>query len=676
MPTVPDYRAQTTNVGITNAVVRPSVPGGAFGTGGVDASLLQRGADALASVAMTMQTDRNEIAVKDASLKASAELDRFLRDPQDGLLFKQGVAADGATKLAQQKFGEIYAKMMEGLENDAQRKVFSDYWRATSQAQLSSVMAFEGSQLRKANLDRDSAIVQQAQLDAVGNRNNVVNVMSQLTIAESAIRSTASKLGWSEEQTKLALTQTRSQMGASVVEAILTEDKNTTQAQRVFDAYDKSVGFDPVTKAALQIKLSETANLDSQQSYVDDLFIKHGLQGEEAALTEMRKDKSGKDEQVLTDMIHARWAEARRLNAQEEQQRFSDTFNTLNDRLAEGDLVGANRLAQAYRGDPQEIAYIRSYVQNYNKDAGKPDPKDLSPLLRSAFIQRIIDASQANGGYTTLPQIDEFGNFVVKQDANGLPSPVPQYQTDASGRVLLDENGQPTPKMVKLTPELLTMVMGATGVDRKDAEDLMKRYQNPDFSVYTTDQLTTVLNQLGQDVKPSTVDAKFPWLRRELDQVFRGQKPNQQQLYEQVKQLLTPGTDTSTWGFLPWNWSGVSTTLGEATSKGVSGLAAFEPSAKELSDVQQKQALASVLAYNAVHPNTPLKVNSANAALAYKYNLLNQQLANVAVSPLERQNIAAKMKELEDQMHGVPTTLLGKLWMIGVAQGFDYGEPE
>lgn len=296
MPTVPKY-GSSPQVDQGPTPVQPqrsSASAALLGTGarelsGVGQQLTQVG-DIGARIAVDIQTRNNA----DMVFRASANLRDGYAGFESQAKQRLGANAKDLTKDANEWWDSAVAKAGEGLENDAQRRLFEHQATPLRQASIESFSMHEGVQMRKSLTESASADTVSATNIAVANPyNGAMLENSRATIVRNA--GVASSLnGWTKEKHDAELSGAITKMHMGVLGAMVDRDPKSATAY-----YKTRKGEIDGTQHAQIEKTLEIGGIRQRtQNYADEILAKNLSQDESIKLAETSYEGVERDETV------------------------------------------------------------------------------------------------------------------------------------------------------------------------------------------------------------------------------------------------------------------------------------------------------------------------------------------------------------------------------------------
>ena len=273
----------------------------------------------MAEIGLEMQKQQDVIRVQ----KAFTQAQKDLHDYQNDSLMLKGINAVGLKAKTEKTIQEIADRHAKGL-NQNQRRQFDQFFSRAGLGAVDSMTGHERRETQRAMLDQGNAILKQ-QVDAVLlARNNDEQLAVADQTAVTTIDTIASSQGWTKEQRDAAVREQRTAMNFAVVTQLIEDGPaGIERAKKIFDRVEKGGGWSVREALTLTNKIKGVEDQVEAQTVSQEMLAKHG-DNERAALAEIRKRYSGAKQNLMVQYTEAMFADARRLEKQEQNAVFDE----------------------------------------------------------------------------------------------------------------------------------------------------------------------------------------------------------------------------------------------------------------------------------------------------------------------------------------------------------------
>ncbi len=207
--------------------------------GAIEGQAVSRLGQELAQIGGEMRQRQDKIAAKEAFVMASDKLREYLHDPETGAFAKQGVNARGLLDSSDSTLEQIRNESAKNL-SPMQREIFESFWVSQRESALTSLARHEANQMTDYENKTDAAIVTGAETDMVTNRYDPKAMAASRDIADTTVRSTGKRLGWSPEIMDKELKASRTRSYGAVIARFLAEDK-PEEAKAILDKHSDDI---------------------------------------------------------------------------------------------------------------------------------------------------------------------------------------------------------------------------------------------------------------------------------------------------------------------------------------------------------------------------------------------------------------------------------------------------
>lgn len=426
MPVVKSYR-RTSGTGDTQLpLVQQNIPSAAFGAD--RARVISNIGDRIVNVGLResaeeeRETNRlNTVKVRSALNKARIEDREFI----NGLLTREGEDALTVNKEALDYFNERKSTVLETLENDAQRELFSSAYETYVVDNTGLAFSHQERQLGIIEDRERTAQIKNAKDDALINRYDFSTLEGSYNEALAEVTSKFSKFGPQVEE--LEVRNFKTEFHTSLINAYLS-DGSISYAKRYYEAHKANMSSE--AQLMVEKNLKAGSALESARDSVEKILMDTDDFTEQLAKAREIKDSSISDEVVRRLKIRAsekQNAERERrsmlidsqvkkiLEAGTYEERLSIAYET---RLAgysgsANDSVELMRLAQSLseRRDKKTTDFKRIAAVRAMIDAGSIASEEklimaLQPYAKDADLKETIEYFRRSGKTGQLSDAD------------------------------------------------------------------------------------------------------------------------------------------------------------------------------------------------------------------------------------------------------------------------------
>jgi hypothetical protein len=261
------------------------------------------------------QRDADQLFQSEASIKdAYTQFESSLSD-------RVGTRAWGVAKDTGEWWDKAISDHAGTLENDTQRRLFTQNAQRLRSNSLESATKFEDGQRRAAVEDSAKASIVQSINLAAADFANPATVASAKDDVTKRIQVMAGLGGWTPERRAAEEQQYVTQLHTQVLQNMV--DKDSAGAQAYYDAHKAEIAG--TARDGIEKVLKVGAIKERSQAATDEIMGK-GLT-ESQALAEARKRFSGEDEDAVVQRISARYAEREQAKNKAERDTSDAAWN-------------------------------------------------------------------------------------------------------------------------------------------------------------------------------------------------------------------------------------------------------------------------------------------------------------------------------------------------------------
>jgi hypothetical protein len=280
------------------------------------------GADMMEEAERRKKTD-DAMAVQNAYVKAAEQARLLLRDPDKGLLNRQGADALNGNDEAAKRLGEIGAATAEGLSAE-QKKAFDRLWSTRREGWLDTVATHVSGERKAYHQQTVKAMTQSAIDDAINFYDDPKAVARAETLGVSALRLNGQALGMSPEAIEADERNLLSAIHGGVVERLAVHDPGRARAYYA-GVRDKIDGKD---HTRIEKMLEEGSTRAQGQAWEDRIWSQTG--GDLAtALEAARGIADPKVRDDVVSRVKMRHSEAKAIEAEAEKGLRSQAWDVL-----------------------------------------------------------------------------------------------------------------------------------------------------------------------------------------------------------------------------------------------------------------------------------------------------------------------------------------------------------
>jgi len=321
MPRIPQVEPK---VGVPSAPsVRQNIQAqpGAFGMG--TAQAFTRAGDMGQKIAEELQQRRNVVEVQNAYLAATAELQKYLHDPENGVYSRKGINAPGSFAEVQQRLPEIAAEFTKNLSG-AQRQLFDNQWNQSSLPVIRGVMNHESREIENEK-SRTAQALQMAQAENMSlNYTDSTSVDTFAEMLKAAIRAQAHSEGWGLDFHQAKEKEIMSKAYAATFERFFAVD-DIKGAEAFLDKYQDQMHDAVASKLRNELRAKAQAVFVEQQA--DIVAMKFQDEGE--AMEYIKENYEGDVRKNITKMVQADFQTQRRVENERQNKQFYTAFENI-----------------------------------------------------------------------------------------------------------------------------------------------------------------------------------------------------------------------------------------------------------------------------------------------------------------------------------------------------------
>jgi len=264
---------------------------------------------AVAEIRLDQQITRNTERVFTAETALGSE---YMAFETDLLQRRQGANAKGVTQEVEDWWKKQGAAAANQLENDAQRKVFSQTVARSRLQGLTTASKFEAVQTRKALDDAAQSAVDLAIANAASHFSDAVIVSGARDSVVTRIDVVAERNGWAPETIKAKKLAATTMLHRQVLENMV--DSNPEGARKYFKANSKEV--DGKQHDEIEAFLKTGALKERSQTVLDTIVAKDLSQRD--ADVEVKKEKDAEVRAAAQSLVDQHYARQEQIRAREE----------------------------------------------------------------------------------------------------------------------------------------------------------------------------------------------------------------------------------------------------------------------------------------------------------------------------------------------------------------------
>jgi hypothetical protein len=427
MPTVPTYGGQKVQ---QQGLGTPYLPESAAprDTGAVARGLGQA-TDAISRIAMTERdradeaTARANAAMVDEATNGLYQFEQTrIFDAKAGLLAQRGKNAIGAAQSVYADYDKQVSEIAAGLANEYQRQAFNQRatrFRMEMARRVESHVAGETVAYEKA---MTTAQIENSAAAAIANYDDPDRVRLELSNQTAAI--VKSLEGQDPAVVKAAVEKASGVTHVGIIERMIANGKDE-QAKAYFDA---NKGLIPGDKLAdMEAKIEQVGALGRGQRIADGLMALTASESD--AVNRVRQDVSDpKVRDIAITEIKQRWAEKRRVEADQNQELFNSAWRQLENAGGQVDRIqraGWTQLAP----DQQEALERRAEQLRERKEPVMDDAtwarydairmQAINPETQAEFLRRDLLLERHNLPAAEFRQLYDMQQSMRQQAVNG-----------------------------------------------------------------------------------------------------------------------------------------------------------------------------------------------------------------------------------------------------------------
>ena len=376
--------------------------------GGSIASALSRAGAELEAHAKRMQEERDAIKGLNLTVKAQQRITDVLYG-EEGLMLKQGLDADGVYK----NFAELYPQIIDEIaaeaENDNQRNIIIQSMLRQLPGYQSQLAKHEAAELQKAKiqeLNANIASLTEMAISSLGDPDTMAAVTEEIERIAVALGGS-----YGEEFVMSMVNEALDNIHSGIVSKLLANDA----LEAAKDYYEENK--DEISTAS-QTKIEEFFTKKEKVVFIQEkgyeIFQKFGLNNEAGALTYIRENFSGEDENALMTYVQGVYVDERRIAQEREDnymrglldrvystQSLSDAIRMIED--SDLDYATQRKLINQVRSDYlgtdvgmwQSVKATEEILYRASRPEGHPDAFRNEIELLMSFDGRLTKSQQA-----------------------------------------------------------------------------------------------------------------------------------------------------------------------------------------------------------------------------------------------------------------------------------------
>lgn len=309
--------------------------------------------------------------------KAETQLGEEILNFENSAKERQGWNAEGLYKDTTDWWDKAASRHMDSLENDAQRRTFSQIVQQKRLGSLSRMSQHQRAQLSSATESTLKASIGNAINDAASNAGDPESVDTALQEIERKSYALASYNGWDAEQRGAFLGQQRTTAHKKVIETLIQSDAEI--AKEYYDIHEDEI--DGVARPAI-LKQLETGTLREKSQRAADGIMGMGL-SETEALKRARKDYEGDLRDEVVRRVSNQYSDAKNALHQDRLEAGSEAYKI----IAEGGTYDDLPPALLNRLDGKTQLALKSTAAKQEGGARYWELREMAEINPQAFAQ-------------------------------------------------------------------------------------------------------------------------------------------------------------------------------------------------------------------------------------------------------------------------------------------------
>lgn len=488
MPRVPSYNTPQVEAQGLPGVQQSSIASGAtLGAGGEQMQRLGQqmvtAGTAFGDVAIKMQADVNEAQVKTADTTIADAIREVLHNPDTGYLTRTGKNAIDGYKPTAEAIDKALKSASEGMENDAQRRMYAEVATRRRQQALGMAETHAGQQTKQYNFDATTARIGSNERDMVTSApawKVAGSAYAQADATRKAEIESAIEQKYGANADKAIKDAMRLELNTRAHAAVVSEmlSKNQSKdAQEYFAAKLREI--DPEKQDDLRKAIDTAGRQNNVLTYSDKLFA--GTKGFGAQMKQVQADfEAGKIDAQERTAIEARVEHKRSVALSQQAEGEKWALGQAYDFLQKNPGKSVEDLPPGvYRGVLTHLPSLRSFSAQEGKTV--TDPTTYYGLRQMAanepenFAKLNLLASREKLSQGDWRHLVELQGSISKNDAKAM-----DHQRTL-GRTLKAINAELAAVGIDTTPN------AGTDKGKKQAEELA-RFNNSLLQALDTEQ--------------------------------------------------------------------------------------------------------------------------------------------------------------------------------------------
>lgn len=354
----------------------PDAPDGLFGvvdkSGLIIADAAQDAAARFEAVAARRQDEHDKAKVNEAVSRYLKQDQTIRYDPKEGLMYTPGDKANGLYDRSLDIYSKLSSDMSGELENENQRRMFKEAVTPFERSATLSLCKHEAEEVRAWNEQQDK---ERRMNEGTAYAQNFDTPEGQAAALQSSVTDAKNKFGELPEGEEAAKNpHVREIMAEKTGYALnVLVQNDPVRAEKLLDM-NKDL-FDGVTFAKLKGEVDKAALPVKAQGLAENLLKKYGVDGQDKALDEVRKNYQGKEEDTYIGYVNNLFTDAKQEQVAQQNKTANQIFDGIMSHSGYGKVSSALTANKELLGPKLYWSLKEDLDQEYQVGKYAPKPR-------------------------------------------------------------------------------------------------------------------------------------------------------------------------------------------------------------------------------------------------------------------------------------------------------------